>query len=329
MVTMRDVADAAGVSQSTVSHVINGTRSIQTQTERAVREAIEQLGYVNDGIARSLRTGTSHTIGLAMSAISNPYFGDVVHPIEELLSNRGYSLLLTDTHDDPVRELRAVADLLVNRPAGMIMAPSAEPRAAFKAIAARKIPVVSIDRMSAGTDSVGVENVQPTADLVTHLAELGHTRIAMVEGRPGLTTTEERLEGYRKGLKASGLRYRADLLIPGESKGPTAYAAVTAAIQEKNPPTAIVIGNNQMTIGTVRALRDANLKIPQDIAIVGFDDFEWSDLFSPRLTTVAQPVDEMARVAVAMLFDRMNEPDRTFRHIRQTPQFIHRDSCGC
>lgn len=224
---------------------------------------------------------------------------------------------------------RAVADLLVNRPAGMIMAPSAEPQAAFKAIAGRKIPMVSIDRMSAGFDSVGVENVQPTADLVTHLAGLGHTRIAMVEGLPGLTTTEERLEGYRLGFKASGLRYRADLLIPGESKGPTAYTAVTAALRKKNPPTALVIGNNQMTIGTVRALRDANLKIPQDIAIVGFDDFEWSDLFSPRLTTVAQPVGEMARVAVAMLFDRMKEPDRTFRHVRQTPQFIHRDSCGC
>lgn len=329
MVTMRDVADAAGVSQSTVSHVLNGTRSIQPDTERAVREAIKALGYVNDGIARSLRTGTSHTIGLAMSAISNPYFGDVVHPIEDQLANRGYSLLLTDTHDEPERELRAVADLLVNRPAGLILAPSASPGAALKAIAARKIPLVSIDRMTPGFDSVGVENIGPTAHLVTHLADQGHTRIAMVEGRPGLTTTEERLEGYRQGLAAAHLPYRRSLLIPGQSQGPAACAAVTLAMKQKIPPTALVIGNNQMTIGTIRALRDANLKIPQDVAVAGFDDFEWSDLFSPRLTTVAQPVEEMARAAVTMLFDRMNDPELPARHLRQAPRFVHRDSCGC
>ena len=329
MVTMRDVANAAGVSQSTVSHVLNGTRRIQPATEQAVRDALESLGYVNDGIARSLRTGTSFTIGLAMSAISNPYFSDVVHPIEELVSNAGYSLLLTDTHDDPARETRAVADLLVQRPAGIIMAPSANPQAALTVIAARKIPLVSIDRMTPGFDSVGVENIGPTADLVTHLAGLGHRRIALVEGLPGITTTDERLQGYERGLKAARLPFHRSLLIPGQSRGPAAYTAVTAAMKQPTPPTALVIGNNQMTIGSMRALRDAALKVPQDVAIVGFDDFEWSDLFSPRLTVIAQPVEEMARTAVSMLFERMQNPDLPVRHIRQTPTFIHRDSCGC
>jgi LacI family transcriptional regulator len=329
MVTMRDVAQKAGVSTATVSHVLNNTRKVNHSTAAAVREAMARTGYVNDGVARAMRTGATRTIGLAMSAISNPYFGDVVHSIEETLTQQDYSLLLADTHDNPDSEKRAIGDLLRQRPAGIILAPSASPGDVVTAVAARKIPLVCIDRVISGIDSVGVENETAVQKLVAHLIDLGHQRISMVAGRQGLTTTEERVKGYTTQMEAAGLPPTADSLLHGDSRGSVARQVVQAALAGPDRPTALVVGNNLMTIGAMRALRDAGLSVPGDLALVAFDDFEWSDLFSPRLTAVAQPEREMASTAVSLLLDRMAEPESETRQIRLTPTINHRDSCGC
>ncbi|MEO5833858.1 MAG: LacI family DNA-binding transcriptional regulator [Nakamurella sp.] len=329
MVTMRDIADEAGVSTATVSHVLNNTRRVNADTAAAVREAVLRTGYVNDGVARAMRTGVTRTIGLAMSAISNPYFGDVVHSIEELLTQQDYSLLLADTHDDPDSERRAMADLLRHRPAGVILAPSAHPEHALKAAAARDIPLVCIDRVLPGVDFVGAENEHAVQRMVGHLIDIGHRRIAMVSGRRGLTTSEERIAGYTERMTRAGLPVTPDLILQGDSRGPVAQIAVTAAMSSPDPPTALVVGNNQMTIGTMRALRDLGLMVPGDVALVAYDDFEWSDLFSPRLTAVAQPEKEMAATAVSLLYDRMSNPQAAVRQIRLPPVLHHRDSCGC
>ncbi len=329
MVTMRDVATQAGVSTATVSHVLNNTRKVNPDTAAAVHEAMRRTGYVNDGVARAMRTGATRTIGLAMSAISNPYFGDVVHSIEELLTAQDFTLLLADTHDDPAGERRAVADLLRHRPAGIIIAPSAVPGDVIAAIGTRKIPLVCIDRVTPGIDSVGVENEAPVRKLVAHLIELGHRRIVMVAGRRGLTTTEERVRGFTDQMAASGLALNRDSVLQGDSRASGALDAVATAVRGRTPPTALIIGNNQMTIGAMRALRGAGRAVPRDIALVAFDDFEWSDLFSPRLTTVAQPEREMAVTAVSLLLDRMADPELATRQIRLEPTLQHRDSCGC
>jgi LacI family transcriptional regulator len=329
MVTMRDVALRAGVSTATVSHVLNNTRKVNPTTAAAVRDAMARTGYVNDGVARAMRTGATRTIGLAMSAISNPYFGDVVHSIEELLAGQDYSLLLADTHDNPDSEKRAIADLLRQRPAGVILAPSAFPGDVVTALAARKIPLVCIDRVLPGIDSVGVENETPVQRLVGHLIDLGHRRISMVAGRQGLTTTEERIQGYTTQMTAAGLPITHNSLLHGDSRGSVARHVVEGALSGPDRPTALVVGNNQMTIGAMRALRDAGLSVPGDLALVAFDDFEWSDLFSPRLTAVAQPEREMASTAVSLLLDRMADPESETRQIRLTPTLNHRDSCGC
>lgn len=326
---MRDVALAAKVSVTTVSHVVNGTRAVLPETERAVREALQRTGYITDSVARSMRTGRTHTIGLAMSAISNPYFGQVVHAVERQLTARGYTLLLADTHDEPDREARAVQDLLSHRPAGLILAPSARPDETIKQIAARQIPLVSIDRVIPDVDSVGVENSAPTATLVKHLAALGHRQIALVAGRFGLATSEERIAGYRQGMRDVGLPVGRSLTLAGDSTDEGARTAVLAALQRRNPPTALVIGNNVMTIGTMRALRELQILVPQDLALATFDDFEWSDLFSPRLTTMAQPIDKLATAAIDLLMRRMDNLDGEPQQIRFDPTFIHRDSCGC
>ncbi|KRF32957.1 LacI family DNA-binding transcriptional regulator [Yonghaparkia sp. Soil809] len=328
MVTMSDVARVAGVSATTVSHVINKTRKIEAETERAVLAAIAETGYLNDRVARSLRTGKTMTIGLAISAISNPYFADVVHAIERTVSANGHSLLLADTHDDPEHELRAVTDLLAHRPDGILIAPSSDPQTALDRIASRRIPTVLIDRVHPEIDSwpfdaIGVENVEPMAELVEHLVDQGHRRIAMVAGKKGLQTTIERIEGFHLGMSRRGLASsEADVAHGAEDAG----AAVDALLALPEPPTALVMGNNQATIDSMRRLAERGIRIPEDLALACFDDFPWADLFHPRLTAVRQPVDLLGSRAVTMLFDRMAAPELAARQVRLRTELIVRDS---
>jgi LacI family transcriptional regulator len=327
---MADVARVAGVSVSTVSHVVNGTRKVSDETVRAVRDAIDATGYTHDRIARSLATGSTRTIGLAMSAISNPYFAEVAHAIEREVARAGYTLLLAETHDEPERELRATRDLLGRRVDGVILAPSAQPMAALELLRKRGIPIVLIDRfVPVELDQIATENIAPTARLVEHLAELGHERIGMVAGLRGLTTSEERLEGYRRGHASSSLPLDPELVVRGDSDAEPARAAVSRLLGLVRPPTALVVGNNRMTIGVMRGLREASLTVPDDIALVAFDDFEWADLFHPRLTTIAQATAQMGEQSVSMLLSRLAVPGLVARKVQLEPRFVHRDSCGC
>jgi LacI family transcriptional regulator len=330
MVTMADVARVAGVSTSTVSHVVNGTRKVSEAAERAVREAIQATGYTHDRIARSLATGRTRTIGLAMSAISNPYFAELAHAIEREAARAGYTLLLADTHDESERELRATKDLLGRRVDGVILAPSAAPAATLELLRKRAVPTVIIDRfVPVEIDQIATENIAPTARLVEHLAELGHERIGMIAGLEGLATTEERIEGYRRGLASSSLPFDPELVAHGHSGAEPARAAAHRLLALTRPPTALVVTNNRMTIGVMRALREASLRVPDDIALVAFDDFEWADLFHPRLTTIAQATTQLGEQSVAMLLSRLANPDLLVRKVRLEPTFVHRESCGC
>jgi LacI family transcriptional regulator len=330
LITMADVARQAGVSVSTVSHVVNGTRRVSGQTERAVRDAVAATGYTHDRIARSLATGRTRTIGLAMSAISNPYFAELAHAVERGAARAGYTLLLADTHDDGDRELRATTGLVGRRVDGVILAPSADPRAALELLGKRAVPTVLIDRfVPVELDQIATENVAPTARLVAHLAELGHQRIGIVAGLAGLGTSEERVEGYRRGLVAAGLPFDAELVVRGDSDREPARLAVHRLLGLETPPTALVVTNNSMTVGAMRALREASLRVPGDIALVAFDDFEWADLFHPRLTTIAQATSEIGEQAVAMLLSRVANPGLSPRRIQLEARFVHRESCGC
>lgn len=331
MTTMADVALRAKVSVSTVSHVINGTRKVADATRADVLGAIQELGYTPNTIARSLATASTRSIGLAISAISNPYFTNLVHVIEAKLSELGYMLLLAEPHEDAGRELQVVRGLHERRVDGMLIAPGAESRQhALRYLAEHDLPTVLVDRLAWDHfDQVGSENEKPTADLVNHLAKLGHRRIGMISGLHGLSTTDERIAGYRLGLANAGLPFEPELLESGASEGDTAHAAVIHMWAGKRPPSALIVANNQMTIGAMRALRDLGLAVPSDVALVAFDDFEWSDLFHPRLTTMAQPVSLMGAEAVRLLLARIETPDRPPRTIRLSPTFMHRDSCGC
>jgi len=358
MATMADVARSAGVSVATVSHVLNDTRPVRPHTRQAVLDAIDELGYTPNTLARSLVTSRTRSIGLAVSAISNPYFTEILQGVEAGALEHGYSLLIADPHDDPEHERKVVQLLHERRVDGMIVAPSAQPDALLGYLGQHGVPTVFLDRLvdaptgadaragagaragaegcaGSGADSlfrfdqVCTENAEPVTRLVTHLAGLGHKRIGLVAGLPGLSTTTERISGYRIGLAHAGLPYDERLVVPGDSTAETAERVTGALLSLAAPPTALVTANNAMTIGALRALRERGLAVPDDIALCCFDDFAWADLFAPRLTAISQPSKEIGAEAVRLLLDRLAAPDRPGRTVRLPCAFVHRTSCGC
>jgi LacI family transcriptional regulator len=328
---MGDVAKRAGVSVTTVSHVLNGPRKVDPETERAVKAAMSEAGYTPNNLARALALSRTNTIGVAISAVSNHYFNDIVRAVENEAGQHGLMIFLSDTRDDAGHELRIVKALHERRVDGLILAPSADPEGKVLAyLEQNKLPVVLIDRLTSNNfDQVGVENTAPMADIVRHLAGHGHTRIGFVGGRPGLSTSEERLDGYRLGLTEAGLAYDARHVESGQSEIEPARAAVHRLLALPDAPTAIISSNNLMTIGVMRAFRDLHLEVPRDIALVGFDDFDWADSFSPRLTVMDQPCEAIGTLAVQMLMERIREPAGQRRTVRLEPTMRVRRSCGC
>lgn len=337
--TMVDVAQRAGVSVATVSHVLNNTRAVRPRTRRLVEDAIDALGYTRNTLARSLVTARTRSIGLAVPAAGNPYFAEILQGVEAGALERGHGLLVADPHDDPEHERKAVRLLHERRVDGVIVAASAQPAGLLGYLARHRVPTVFLDRLvpSPGApdggsfpfDQVAAENTGPTARLVTHLAGLGHRRIALVAGLPGLSTTEERVSGYRLGLSTAGLPSPGGLLVHGDSDAETARRATLELLGGPAPPTALVTGNNAMTIGALRALGELGLSVPDDVALCCFDDFAWADLFRPRLTAIAQPGKEIGAQAVRLLLDRLDAPERPARTVRLPCAFVHRSSCGC
>jgi LacI family transcriptional regulator len=329
--TMAQVARLAGVSTATVSHVINQTRKLSPTTEERVRSAITELAYIPDPSARSLRAGSSDVVGVAMPGISNPYLATFLHELEKALAAAGKSMLLTDTHDDPEAEAKAVRDLIARRLGGLILAPSGSPDYAIKLGRLYGVPLVMIDLMEErdDCDQIVVESIEAVAKVTAHLIEKGHRRIGMVSGLPGIRTTDQRVEGYRLAHRRAGLILDPALVQSGSGSRAGGRAATDSLLDLTDPPTAVVTGNNAMTIGSLEAIKARGLKVPGDIAMTCFDDFDWAELFEPQLTAIAPQVTLHANRVVEMLRRRTQNPDAPAQHETLVPTIMHRNSCGC
>lgn len=318
------------MSVATVSHVLNGTRAVRPETKQAVSEAIEQCGYIHNTLARSLATARTRSIGVAIPAISNPYFTEILRGIETEAVKHGYTLLVADPRDEPEHEFTVVSNLHQRRVDGVILAPSAHPTRTVDYLANQGVPTVLADRvLGSEYDQVSAENTESTASLVDHLAELGHRRIGFIAGIQGLSTTTERLAGYREGMRRNELATDPDLRREGASASDSARHAAVELLELAEPPTAIIAANNAMTIGAMQALRDQNRRVPDDVALVAFDDFPWADLFAPRMTVIAQPSGKIGAEAVRLLLGRLEAPEGAPVERRLESRFVHRDSCGC
>ena len=328
--TILDVARRAGVATSTVSHVLNRTRFVSPSTTRAVEEAVRHVGYTPNILARALARSTTNTIGLALSGSTNRYFNDIINAVEEKCTKFGMMVLLVNTRDDPAEEIRAVAELHQRRVDGVVFAPSGDPAGrALAYLRENAIPTVMVDRLdSPDFDGVGVENEQATASLVDHLVAKGHERIGLVAGQAGFTTASERVEGYKLGLRRHGLPVDDALVSTGHAAIASACAEARRMVALDRPPTALIGGNNLTTLGIMRALAECGLRVPEDVALVGFDDFEWSDFFRPRLTVMAQPCQEIGERAALRLKSLIDVPRQAAVQERLPPRLIIRDSCG-
>lgn len=333
MPTMADVARVAGVSTTTVSHVLNRTRRVAPETEAAVRRAVETTKYRQNLAARAVATQSTYTIGLAMSVITNPNFADLVRKIESRLRDSGFTLVLADTNDEAEVALSVIDHLLERRVSGLIVNPlegNDALTAALGQLASDNFPLLFLDRRSSlPVDQVYSEGVESTYLLTSHLAAQGHRRIGFVDGTVTSAAAWDRLEGYRAAVAQHGLDDDPQLVIKGESVEDAAHVAVLAHLSGPRPAGALVVSNNQMTLGTLRAVKALGRRIPDDIAMVCYDDFEWADLFETRITAMSQDTRQLADSGVDLLLSRLADPEREPQSIVVPTTFHHRESCGC
>ncbi|MGI9049269.1 MAG: LacI family DNA-binding transcriptional regulator [Rubrobacteraceae bacterium] len=312
---MRDVAERAQVSVSTVSHVLNGTRNVADGTREGVLAAIEALGYQPNLLAKSLKTRRTFTRGLLISDIQNSFFTSVVRGVEDLALSRGYHLFLCNTDEDASRENEYITELLKKRVDGLIIA-SATPRQdrAWRP-EMMDTPFVFLDREVQGTeaDVIRVDNRRAMGLIADHLVGLGHRRIGLVSGPLDKASGYERHLGLRSALAELGSNLEDSLVRFGDFRISSGREKTEELLSLSHHPTALVAANNQMTLGALLAVKEKGLKIPDDISVVGFDEPEWAPLVYPPLTTLAQPTYEMGVGAVRMLLERIEGLEATAR----------------
>jgi DNA-binding LacI/PurR family transcriptional regulator len=330
MVTIKDVANKAGVSVATVSRVLNNQPTVSPELRSRVLEAVEELGYRRDRVARSLRVKRSQIIGLIISDIRNAFFTAVARGVEDVAYQHGYSLVLCNTDEDPAKERLYVDTILAQRVAGAILSPVAEVGNYCSVLLERGIPVVSMDRrmLDLDVDTVVVTNFEGAYQAVSHLVRQGHRRIGFIGGILQATTGRERFEAYKQALTDHGIDLEDDLMTIGDSMQESGYRLASRLLGMEEPPTAIFAANNRMTLGGLDAIQERGLHIPQDVALVGFDDMPWAELLDPPLTVVAQPTYDLGQIAADMLIARISDPDRPVQEITLDTTLVVRQSCG-
>jgi LacI family transcriptional regulator len=330
--TIRDVARAAGVSSATAARALAGYGYASSATRERVRREADRLGYRPNAVARSLVSGSTMTLGLVVGDIENPFFAAAARGIADVAEGRGYTLLLANSDEDIARERAAVDALRTRRVDGLVVVPSSGDEAAghLGAVARSGIPLVLLDRHVPGleTDTVMVDNAAGAARAVRHLLDLGHRRLGMVCDMPGIASTAERLAGYRRALAGAGIPPDDGLVSIGDSTQEGGRAAATKLLSRPDRPTAVFTANNFMTAGTMRAVRALGLRIPDDLALVGFDDLDWTTLVDPPVTVIAQPVAELGHRVAERLLARIDGEDGPPRRIRLRTRLVVRGSCG-
>jgi LacI family transcriptional regulator len=309
MATIKDVAQRANVSPTTVSYVINGNRYVRPATEERIRAAIKELDFQPDSVARSLRAKRTLTVGMIVSDITNPYYADIVRGAQDVLNNRHYSLILTNTDEAPDRELETLALLRQKKVDGLIAVNTGANAEAFYQAANAGLPIILVDRRLPDDRlcTVLVDDDFGAYQATQHLLRLGHRRIGIIMGKAGISTTDQRREGYEAALREAGIAVDPAFMVYGHSTLEGGIAASRTLLSLTPPPTAIFATNNLMTVGLFLTINELRLRCPQDIAVVGFDDIVWLSAFHPTLTTVAQPSNEIGKQAAELLLKRIEE----------------------
>lgn len=328
MVTIRDVAVRAGVSVTTVSHVINQSRPVSAELRERVLAAMTELGFQPNAVARSLRSRQTHTFGMILPDSANPFFAEVARGIEDASFAFGYSVIVCNSDGDPARELRYINLLAQKRVDGLLLVAAGECAQRTALLKACAIPAVIIDRElpDLTADCVLIDNAEGGRLAIEHLLALGHRRIGCIAGPAALSPGLDRLAGYRQALHAARLAPDDALIVNGDFHDRGGYAAAQALLSLPDPPTAIFAGNDLMALGAMAAAHAAGVQIPAELSIVGFDDIHLAAFLNPPLTTVAQPKHELGVLAAEMLFARLEQPALPARRRLLSTQLVVRGS---
>jgi LacI family transcriptional regulator len=324
---IRDIAQQAGVSTATVSHVINNTRFVSDEIKQKVQEVIERNGYTPNAHARALAMKRNHAFGLILSDLSNPFFPELVKSIQECANQKGYEITLANTNYDAGRTLASVQRMLEQRVSGVAVMTSEMDAALAERLAASEIAVVFLDVGQVGpfVSNIAVNYEKGIRAGVEHLLALGHRRIAYVSGPQRLKSAQRRLLAFTRTMK----KYEsAPFIFEGDFKATGGQQAAAAMLQQKQRPTAIVAANDLMAMGAMRELRRAGLRVPEDVSVVGFDNILFAELTDPPLTTVALPREEIGRAAIEALLHTVTSKDKQGREYKITPKLIVRESTG-
>jgi len=326
IVKIGDVAAAAGVSPATVSRVLNGTGRVSPERAELVREAAARLGYEPFGPARALRQLLTRVWAAIVADIENPFFTSMVRGAEDVARMEGHRLVLGNSDEDLEKEASYIDIAIAERMAGVIIAVASTTESDLEPLLNRQIPVVAVDRRPRQhvVDSVLVDNQLGADQATQHLLDGGSRRIACITGPSRLSTATERLQGYRDALVRNGVKVNRLHIRRADFRQMGGYKAARSLLESDDPPDALFVANNLMTVGAVHAIRDMELRIPGDVALVGFDDQPWTTLTSPQLTVVAQPTYEIGREA-AQLLSTANTADGP-RSVVLSPSLLIRES---
>jgi len=328
--TIRRIAQIAGVSSATVSRVLNGSSLVTAETAARVQQIIDQMGFVPDITATALRSGSSGTYGLLIPDITNPFFPEFMKSLEALVIEHDRELLVATIDFHQGGMARSVRRMLTRRVNGVVLMASEIETEPFEALFKNRVPLVTLDRKKSGiglsdiaTDYVGAMN-----QAVLHLKELGHRQIGFIGGFQGLGTSTLRLEAFVHAMRNLGLTVRDEFIRHGDYRVPGGEAAMTDLLIRKTLPTAILTANDMTAIGALRVLRDQGFSVPREISIVGLDDIQLSELVTPSLTTLHTSRAELARLVFSCLEHANKRTPTRGRQLTISANLVVRQSTG-
>ena len=331
MATMKDVARVAGVSTSTVSHVINNNRFVSEAIREKVTAAIDSLNYAPSALARSLKLNQTRTIGMLLTASSNPFYAEVVRGVERSCYERGYSLILCNTDGDAERMNRSMETLLQKRVDGLLLMCTENHRPSQDAISRYpSLPIVMMDWAPFGAandviqDNALIGGVMATEYLISQ----GYQRIACITGPLDKTTAVQRLDGYRQAMQQAGLPVLPGYEVSGDFEFASGLPAMEQLLALRQRPEAVFASNDAMAVGVYQALYKEGLRVPDDIAVIGYDDIQLAQYMTPPLTTIHQPKDSLGELAIDALLHRLKEPEAEPQVLVLTPELVVRGSVG-
>jgi LacI family transcriptional regulator len=329
--TIHDVATAAGVSTGTVSRVLNANATVRPDIRRKVQQTIDELGYTPNAVARSMRVGSTHTIGCILREINIPQLAGFVKAAHDVLDEVGFSLVISNSEGRTERERELLSRLSRRQADGVMIGPYTSIQGEFEAfLRDLDIPIVLIDRdQPTWADAVMADHAEGMRLAVGHLLDMGHRRVALITGERGLYPARERVRGYREAYAARGLQLDPSLVHVGSFLPGAGFRFTSAMLGQRNPPTAIISGGIDMLSGVLRGIRGRGLRIPEDVSVVASGHSELAELFTPPIAIIAWDQAEVGRIAACMLLDRIgNDGVHEARRVLVPNEFTSRASVG-